>query len=76
MDLVSVTEAGKMKECTGQAVRDAVRKGLIDAHVFGRTFVIVCNKKWREWHPNPKMQSAAKTSWAGRRSTKRSGAAK
>ena len=68
MDLVSVTEASKMKECTGQTIRDAVRKGLLDAHVFGRTFAILCNKKWRKWCPNTKMQRAAKASWASRSS--------
>ena len=76
MDLVSVTEASKMKGCSGQAVRDAVRGGLLDVRVVGRTFAVLCNEKWREWLANPRRQVAARASWASRKSNNGSGSTK
>ena len=58
MDRITVAEASKYKSCTGQAIRDAIAKGVLDADVFGKTYVVKCNKKWEDWMPNPKRQAA------------------
>ena len=58
MDRITVAEASKDKGCTGQAIRDAIAKGALDADVYGKTYVVKCNKKWVDWMPNPKRQVA------------------
>ena len=63
MEMISVTDAAGRKSCSGQAIRDAIKKGLLDAVVFGRTNAIKCNKKWMEWSPNPNMQIGGKARW-------------
>jgi hypothetical protein len=66
MNQVSVTEAAKLKKCSDQAIRDAIKKELLDADLFGRTYVVKANRKFKAWTPNPKAQKAAKASWKNR----------
>lgn len=50
-DLVSVTEASKIKATTRQTIYSAIERGDIDGtEISGRT-VVVCNKRWQEWQP-------------------------
>ena len=58
MEMITVPEAAKLKACSGQAVRNAIKAGRLDAQEFGRVYAVKCNKKWEEWAPNPKMQAA------------------
>ena len=51
--MITVTEANQKKECSGQAVRDAIRWGLLDSEQFGKTFAVKINKKYQEWEPMP-----------------------
>jgi len=60
MERITVLEAAEKKGCSGQAVRDAIKAGLLDAERFARTFVVKCNKAWDEWEPNPNMQKGGK----------------
>ena len=60
MNQISVTEAAKLKKCSGSAVRYAIQDGKVDAERFGRTWVIKCNRKFGDWMPNPKIQAAGK----------------
>lgn len=63
MEMISVTEASKEKRCSDQAIRDAIKKSILDAVRFGRTYAIKKNKKYSEWMPNPKIQQAGKARW-------------
>ena len=60
MEWISVTEAAKRKGCSGQAIRDAIKKGLIDAIVIGRTNVVITTMKFEEWKPNPNYQKGGR----------------
>jgi hypothetical protein len=61
MDQITVTETAKRKGCSGQAVRDAIDRGVLDAQVFGRTYVIKVNRKFRDWKPLAVKQKAGRT---------------
>ena len=61
--MITVTEASQKKGCSGQAVRDAIRQGLLDSERFGRTFAVKVNKKYQEWEPMPVRQKAANIRW-------------
>jgi len=61
--MISVTIASEEKGCTGQAVRDAIKAGLLDAERFGRTFAVKVNKRYNEWEPMTARQNAAKARW-------------
>ena len=60
MELHTVTETAKEKGCSTQAVRNAIKKDHLDAEVFGRTYVVMANKKYDRWNPNPNMQKGGK----------------
>ena len=60
MEEITVKEASARKGCSGQAVRDAIKAGLLDAKIFARTYVVKCNKKWQQWSPNTDKQKAGK----------------
>ena len=60
MEQISVTEAADRKGCTGQAIRNAIKRGLIDAIMIGRTNVVFTTTKFEEWSPNPKYQKGGR----------------
>ncbi len=61
MEYLSVIEAAIRKKCTGQAVRNAIRAGYLDAMQIGRPYIVKANKSFNEWTPNPKSQNAGRT---------------
>ena len=62
MDLISTTEAARLKDVSRQAIVDAMKRGVIDGQkVSDRTLVIVVNKRFNEWEPNRIRQSAGKS---------------
>ena len=60
MEQIGVSEAAKRKDCSGQAVRDAIKKGLIDATKIGNTFIIPVTNRFEEWEPNPNYQKGGR----------------
>jgi hypothetical protein len=66
MEQISVTETAKRKNCSGQAVRDAIKKEQLDAVQIGRTWVVMTTRKFFEWSPNNKRQVAGKQNVAKR----------
>ena len=60
VDRISTTEAAERKGCTRQALNLAVRSGKVDAERIGKVNVVVVDKKFEEWEPNPKIQAAGK----------------
>jgi len=58
LEQISVTETAKRKNCSGQAVRDAIKKQQLDAVQIGRTWVVMTTPKYFEWTPNSKRQVA------------------
>ena len=63
MEQISVTGAAQRKGCSGQAVRDAIKKGLLDAIVIGRTYVVMTTRKFENWTPSPNMQKGGRARW-------------
>ena len=66
MELLSVVEAAEKKGCAVQAIRDAIAKGKIRGQQVGRSLVVMGNKKFDEWKPNPKRQAGGKAGWKSR----------
>ena len=60
MNRISVLEASSLKNCSGQAIRDAVKRGVIDAEIIGSTHIIQANKKFEEWTPQAVRQKAGR----------------
>ena len=60
MEQLTVVEAAQSKGCSGQAIRDAIKKGVIDADVFGKTYVVKVNAKYKQWAPSTDKQAAGK----------------
>ena len=67
MEQIGVTEAASRKGCSGQAIRDAIKKGLIDAIQIGRTYVVMTTQRFDEWKPKPSYQRGG---WARARKAK------
>ncbi len=57
MEQISVTDAAQRKGCSGQAIRDALKKGLLDAVIIGRTYVVMTTRKFEEWQPSKRQNS-------------------
>ena len=60
--LISTTAAAEEKDCSRQAVTDAINRGAIDGVKAGRNYVIRANKKYRDWQPNPVRQQIGRES--------------
>jgi hypothetical protein len=59
MELISTSEAAKLKGVSRQAIINAVKRGSIDGQkVSARTLVIVVNERLRAWEPNPVRRAA------------------
>ena len=59
MNLISSGDAAERKGVTRQAIIEAIGRGVIDGHkVSPRSLVIVANKKFVAWQPNPIRQAA------------------
>lgn len=64
MNLLSTTDAAKIKGITKQALIFALDRGAIDGQRMGpRTLVIFDNKKFQKWEPNQRMVKAQKARW-------------
>ena len=57
---ISTTTAAAEKGCTRPAIAKAIKTGKLDAERPGRDLLVITNKKYREWAPNPNMQKAGK----------------
>ena len=71
MEQISVTDAAKRKGCSGQAVRYAIKKGLLDAVVIGRTYVVMTTRKFETWEPNPNIQKSGRARAAKAKKSRR-----
>jgi hypothetical protein len=57
---LSTTEAAEQKGCSRQALNLAIRSGKLDAERIGKVNVVVANRKYADWTPNPNMQKGGK----------------
>ena len=51
--LIDTATAAQRKHCSRNAILDAIKRGAIDGQQTGRYFVVMANKKFEEWSPNP-----------------------
>ena len=64
MEQISVADAAQRKGCSGQAVRDAIKKGLLDSVMIGGTYIIMTTRKFEDWSPNPNYQKGGRARWS------------
>ncbi len=64
MEQIGVTDAAERKGCSAQAVRDAIKKGLLDAMMIGGTYIIMTTRKFENWNPSPNMQKGGRARWS------------
>ena len=64
MEQIGVLEAARRKKCSAQAVRDAIKKGLLDAVMIGGTYIVMTTSKFEEWGPSPNMQKGGRARWS------------
>ena len=57
IDRITSTDAAERKGCTRQNIAYAIRKGKIDAEQIGPNYIVLVNRKFEEWAPNPKIQA-------------------
>ena len=62
MEMITLPEVGKRKGCSRQAAWGAVKRGDIDAQKLGRDHLVMVNKKFEKWQPNPVKQHAGRES--------------
>jgi len=62
MEQISVREAAERKECTVQAVRNAVKAGYVEAVQIGRAYIVLVNEKFEAWQPNRERQQIGRDS--------------
>ena len=60
--IIDTTTAAKEKSCSRKAILDAIRRGAIDGQQTGRYFVVIKNKKFTDWQPNPVRQEIGRES--------------
>lgn len=61
MNLMSTTEAAKLKGVSRQAILDAVRRGALNGQKVGGHYIVVKgNKKFEAWEPVAVRQKAGK----------------
>jgi len=65
MEMITVPEAAKRKGCSRQAAWGAVKREDLDAQKVGRDHLVLVNKKFNDWQPNPKIQAAGRARWEG-----------
>ena len=62
MNLIDTATAAKKKNCSRNAILDAVNRGAIDGQKTGRYYVVMENAKFANWNPNPDRQQIGRDS--------------
>ena len=60
IERIGASEAARRKNCSRQALNYAIRSKKIDAERIGNQNVVLVNRKFEDWAPNPKVQKAGK----------------
>ena len=61
--IIGTAEAAEKKDCSRNAILDAIRRGVIDSERLGpRSYAVKANRKFEEWEPNRKRQKIGRQS--------------
>ena len=60
--LIDTATAAAEKGCSRKAILDAIRRGAIDGEQTGRYFVVMANRRFEVWQPNPVRQQIGRES--------------
>ena len=71
MDLLSTSEAAKLKDTSPQVVLRAVKRGEIDTIKVGGTNLIKPNKKFKGWERSKRHVKAGQARWAKQKKASR-----
>jgi DNA (cytosine-5)-methyltransferase 1 len=52
LELISVAEAAKHKDCSRQAIWGAIKRGDLDAQRVGRSYIVTTNRRFHQWLPS------------------------
>lgn len=55
-------EAAQEKQCSRNAIRDAIGRRALDGEQVGKFYFVRVNRKFQEWEPNPRRQKAGRDS--------------
>ncbi len=61
--MLTTAEAAKIKDCSVQAIIDALNRGEIDGEKFGWAWAIKQNKKFEGWRPSNR-QASGRARWS------------
>ena len=65
MNLISTQEAAEQKGISRQGIIKAIDRGEIDGQrLSARSMVVIVNKKFETWQPNPNMQKGGRARWS------------
>ena len=64
MERISTQEAADRKGCTMPTIRNALATGKIEGEQVGKVRIVLVNRAFEEWEPNPRIQKAVKERWA------------
>ena len=62
MEQITITQAAERKECSRQAIHDAIKRGGLDAVQIGNMWVVLVAEKFSKWEPNRKRQEIGRES--------------
>ena len=65
MKLLSTADAAKIKECSPQAICGAIKRGVLNAHQVGRSYVVEVDTTFKDWQPNVHRQQIGRDSQKG-----------
>ena len=60
--LISTMEAAEIKDCTRHTIGAAIQRGALDGEKAGRNYVVIVNKRFQDWQPNPVRQQIGRES--------------
>ena len=70
--IIGTAEAAEKKDCSRNAILDAIRRGAIDSERLGpRSYAVKANRKFEEWEPNRVRQEIGRKSQKPKRRAKK-----
>ena len=62
MNLIDTATAAKKKDCSRNAILNAIRRDVIDGQQTGRYYVVIENTRFKNWSPDPDRQQIGRDS--------------